>query len=123
MLPMHDKNQIQWVKYTVLMIMTAFLSACYHQPAERAQTLAIWQYQHKHYAAAFENFHYAAENFFPYSQYATGYMYYNGLGTRRNPVKALYWFRRAEKGYDPNATLALKEIRKSAPMIPALSGL
>ncbi len=55
-------------------------------------------------------------------QYATGYMYYYGIGTPQNDYLAAYWFKRAADVGDPQAEVALKQIKARA-SYPFLFGL
>ena len=55
----------------------------------------------------------AAETNEPDAQYALGYMYYNGIGTVKDPETAVVWIKRAAQQGQPLAINALKAIQKA----------
>ena len=85
------------------------LSGC----APRPKTVYIQglQYYHQaHYRDAFENFYYAAYYRYAAAEYATGYMYYYGLGTRKNTVEGIKWFSKAANKGNIDAIKALRKM-------------
>ncbi len=78
------------------------------QPASKSQNeIKVYAdngdmyYQKKDYYSAFENYIIAANNHDVKSQYYLGYMYENGLGTKKDVVKAWGWYTlSADGGYD-----------------------
>jgi TPR repeat protein len=63
---------------------------------------AVAAYQSQQYAAALKLFEAAAQKGNREAQHTLGYMYRDGMGTKRNDTKAIAWYRRAaEQGYAP----------------------
>ncbi len=56
------------------------------------------------------------------AQYATGYMYYYGIGTDKNDYLAQSWFAKAAAVGEPKSIEALKQVNKTAPN-PLLFGM
>jgi uncharacterized protein len=52
------------------------------------------------------------------AQYAVGYMYYNGLGVKRDSQTAVDWFQRAAKNGSEPAKKSLKMIKHSRELSP-----
>ena len=65
---------------------------------------AITAYQNQQYASALKLFEAAAKKGNPEAQHTLGFMYRDGMGTRRDNAKAMAWYRKAaEQGYAPAA--------------------
>jgi TPR repeat protein len=69
------------------------------------------------YQESFANYLYAANQDVVPAQYAVGYQYFYGLGTRRDEAQGIIWIQRAAH-HSPRAQYALHLIQEGAPMQP-----
>lgn len=67
----------------------------------------------KQYGCSLERVEQAAQTNEPDAEYALGYMYYNGIGTVKDPETAIVWIKRAAQQGQPLAIDALKTLRES----------
>src|SRR3990167_6998278 len=74
-------------------------------------------FQYGNYTVSFANYLYAAHQGVVPAQYAVGYQYFYGLGTKRDETKGIIWLQRAAH-YSPRAQYALYLIQKQIPMQP-----
>ena len=65
------------------------------------------------YGCSLERVEQAAETNDPDAEYALGYMYYNGIGTVRDPDTAVVWIKRAAQQGQPLAISAMTAIRRA----------
>jgi hypothetical protein len=65
------------------------------------------------YGCSLERVERAAETNDPDAEYALGYMYYNGIGTVRDPDTAVVWIKRAAQQGQPLAISAMTAIRRA----------
>jgi uncharacterized protein len=87
-------------------LVIAFAMAALTSSASSSQSLdaAIMAYQRQQYASALKLFEAAARKGNPEAQHTLGFMYRDGMGTRRDNAKAMAWYRKAaEQGYAPAA--------------------
>lgn len=61
---------------------------------------------------SFKQLHPLAKQGNPEAQYAVGYMYFYGLGTKQNVQEAVDWMQRAAESGQPQAQLALKQLQQ-----------
>lgn len=80
------------------------------------------EYQRQDYHQSFTDTLAAAKMGDVDAQYATGYMYYYGIGTEQSDYLAGYWFDRSAKVGDPRSIAALQQVKQRAPY-PFLFGL
>jgi len=101
------------IRYITILLAAAFLCASCAPPADALLIEGQKAYQIQDYHTAFTKLLAAArENV--NAQYAVGYMYYNGIGTKQNSAKALMWFRKAADFNQPQAIKALHLIEQGA---------
>lgn len=74
-------------------------------------------YENGDYYTSFANYLYAARRGVAPAQYAVGYQYYYGIGTKRDQPEGIRWFRRAANN-SLDARYALQLIKENAPEIP-----
>ncbi len=74
---------------------------------------AIQYYSYQQYTMAFDLFAPLARSGDPNAQYALGYLYYYGLGTVEDPMKAEYWLSQAALQGQPLARQSLAAIDES----------
>lgn len=102
-----------------ILVISLALSGCmasyYYKRGQQA-------YKRQDYHQSFVNTLRAAKMGDIQAQYATGYMYFYGIGTRQSDYLAAVWFKSAADVGDPKAIAALKQIRARAPY-PFMFGL
>ncbi len=76
-------------------------------------------YEYGAYKTAFANYLYAANEGIVPAQYAVGYQYYYGQGTKLDQAKAIEWFKRAAH-HSQRAQYALHLIDENKPLQPWL---
>ena len=92
-----------------LILLVVMTQACTESSQARALTAKGKQaYEQKNYQAAFQDAYAAATKGNPDAEYALGYLYYNGLGIKRDQSKALHWFKKAAKLNQSSAINALQ---------------
>lgn len=97
-------------------VFSAFLlTAC--QPGQSEYQLGNQAYMACDYQTAFKHYLYAANKDVAPAQYAVGYMYYYGLGTKKNTVKGVEWLEKAAP-HSVKATYALQQIQQNTPNQP-----
>jgi TPR repeat protein len=74
------------------------------------------------YQTAFAHYIYAANQGVTPAQYAVGYQYFYGLGTKRDEPKGIIWFQRAAR-HSERAQYALHLIQEHRPPQPWTYGL
>lgn len=74
-------------------------------------------FEYGNYKASFANYLYAAHQGVVPAQYALGYQYFYGLGTKRNEVKGILWLQKAAV-HSPRAQYALHLIQEQTPRSP-----
>src|SRR5215212_4988725 len=85
-------------------LIVALAIAALNPSASSSQSIdaAIVAYQNQRYASALKLFEAAAQKGNREAQHTLGFMYRDGMGTKRNEAKALAWYRKAaEQGYAP----------------------
>lgn len=98
-----------------------FLVGC-QSPGARAYYRGNAEYLQKNYEQAFANYLYAARQGITPAQYAVGYQYFTGQGTKRDEVKSIHWFEKA-KIRSIRATDALNRIQSDRPIQPWILGI
>lgn len=78
-------------------------------------------YEYGDYKTAFANYLFAAEEGVVPAEYAVGYQYYYGQGTKRDQVKGIQWLIRAAH-HSPRARYALELIQQRVPRQPWVLG-
>ncbi|GEM_PF-5760973 len=76
-------------------------------------------YEYGAYKIAFANYLYAANEGIVPAQYAVGYQYYYGQGTKLDQAKGIMWLKRAAP-HSPRARYALHLIDENKPLQPWL---
>lgn len=100
-----------------LLIMIALcLGGCAAMDAYNKANVA---FENGDYQTSFINYLYAANQYIVPAQYAVGYQYYYGLGTKRDETSAIRWFEKAAPRSE-RATYALHLIQESKPDMPWL---
>lgn len=99
-----------------------WLTACM-SPADQAYVRGEAAFQKGDYHTAFVEYQKAAPHYIPQAQYALGYMYYNGLGTKPDQAKGWKWMLKAAGAGDPKAIKAIKTLKEHAPLPPALQDM
>jgi len=87
-------------------LVIAFAMAALHPSGGSSQSIdaAVVAYQKQQYASALKLFEAAAKKGNPEAQHTLGFMYRDGMGTRRDDARALAWYRKAaEQGHAPAA--------------------
>lgn len=102
-------------KYFLIIFITVLLSACAVSPGIELLKRGQAAYDMQDYHTAFKLLLAAAQNDNLTAEYAVGYMYYYGIGTKRDPYAAIQWFQKAAKYHEPNAMRALYMINHSGP--------
>ncbi|MDF1796906.1 MAG: hypothetical protein P1U63_10255 [Coxiellaceae bacterium] len=99
-------------KLICLIIACFFLTGC--MGANYYYTKGQKEFQEQNYHQAFADTLAAAKYGNVDAQYATGYMYYYGIGTDQNDYLAEMWFAKSAAIGEPRSIEALKKVRKSA---------
>ncbi|HLB56090.1 MAG TPA: tetratricopeptide repeat protein [Coxiellaceae bacterium] len=103
--------------FIFISICTVFLLSSCNGPGVNAYHHGNDAYRCGDYKVAFAYYLYAAnQNVIP-AQYAVGYQYFYGLGTRRNEPESILWFQRAAHA-SPRAQYALSLIQNKRPAQP-----
>lgn len=98
-------------------ITISFLSGCAGGPGVDAYHRANTAFEQGDYRESFANYLYAAHQGVVPAQYAVGYQYYYGLGTKRDEVKGIVWLEHAAY-HSPRARYALHLITQKTPKTP-----
>lgn len=93
------------------------LSGCNGGPGVHAYYRGNKAYACGDYQTAFANYLYAANQDVVPAQYAVGYQYYYGQGTKRDEPKSILWFQRAAY-HSVRAQYALHLIQENRPPQP-----
>ena len=102
-------------KYFLITVVSIFLSACAVSPGIELLKRGQAAYQMQDYHTAFKLLLASAQNDNLTAEYAVGYMYYYGIGVKRDPYAAIVWFQKAAKYHQPDAMRALYLINHSGP--------
>lgn len=102
-------------------LLTLTLCACNGPGAQEYKT-ANQAYAQGNYKTSFENYLYAAHMGVVPAQYAVGYQYYYGLGTKEDQTLAIMWLNYAAP-HSMEATYALSQIQQSQSLQPWRIGL
>ena len=92
-----------------LLCLSFLLTAC-HGPGVKQYELANKAYVQGEYKTAFANYLYAANQDIVPAEYAVGYLYYYGLGTKQDEARGIMWLEKAAPK-SVEATYALSVIR------------
>jgi TPR repeat protein len=92
------------------------LTAC-NGPGVNAYYRGNHAYEYGNYRMAFVNYLYAANQGVVPAQYAVGYQYFYGQGTKRDEPKGIIWLQRAAH-HSPRAQYALHLIQEKTPRQP-----
>lgn len=107
------------VKKCLVMLLLIWLSiclaACAVSPGVKYLQWGEAAYQRQQYHEAFELLLASAKYDNTTAQYAVGYLYYYGIGTKRDLFEAVKWFQKAARYKDPEAIKALYLINHSGP--------
>lgn len=95
--------------------MAISLTSCISSPGVKYLQRGMAAYQMQNYHEAFELLLASAKYDNITAQYAVGYMYYYGIGTKRNLFESVRWFQKAARYRDPQAIKALYLINHSGP--------
>ncbi|EKD77294.1 MAG: hypothetical protein ACD_42C00396G0009 [uncultured bacterium] len=98
-------------------IFSVFLLISCDGPGDRAYYRGNAEYLNGHYNAAFAHYLYAAHEGVVPAQYAVGYQYYYGQGTKRDESEGITWFMRAAP-HSLRARYALHLIKENKPAQP-----
>lgn len=99
-----------------LICATLFITAC-QSPGIKAYNRGNDAYARGDYYNSFSDYLYAANQEIVPAQYALGYQYYYGLGTKRDEAKGIRWFLKA-KPHSRQAEYALYLIDQKKPLAP-----
>ena len=91
------------------------LTACAVSPGVKYLKRGQAAYQMQDYHTAFQNLLASAKCDNTMAEYAVGYMYYYGIGTKRDLFAAVAWFQKAARYKQPDAIKALELIKQSGP--------
>lgn len=105
-------------KWILILPCIALLTAC-DGPAVKAYHRGNNAYEYGAYKIAFANYLYAAHEGVVPAQYAVGYQYYYGQGTKLDQAKGITWLKRAAH-HSPRARYALHLIDENKPLQPWL---
>ncbi|MDP1574236.1 MAG: hypothetical protein Q8L78_04815 [Coxiellaceae bacterium] len=97
-------------QFLLLLCLSFFLIAC-HGPGFKEYETANKAYVQGQYKIAFANYLYAANLDIVPAEYAVGYLYYYGLGIKRNEAQGIIWLQKAAPK-SVEATYALSVIRE-----------
>ena len=103
------------MRWIFILISMFLISSC--EPGLEAYHRGNQAYQQGKYDISFENYLYAANHGIISAEYAVGYQYYYGQGTKQNAALGITWFQRAAE-YSPRAQYALHLIHQHAPQQP-----
>lgn len=98
-------------------LFSAFLLGGCNGPGVNAYYRGNEAFQCGHYHESFVNYLYAANQDVVPAQYALGYQYFYGLGTKRDEPKGILWLQRAAH-HSLRAQYALHLIQSGAPVQP-----
>lgn len=117
---MMQQRLYRWLKPIACIAISATLCGCMgaNYYLKRGQV----EYTRQDYHQAFVDTLASAKYGNAHAQYATGYMYYYGIGTEQNDYLAAYWFDQAARVGDPKAIQALNQLRARTPY-PFIFGL
>lgn len=108
--------------FAIFLFQSLFLLSGCQGPGVAAYHRGNLEYANGQYQRSFANYLYAARHGITPAQYAVGYQYYNGQGTRHNEVKSIRWFEKA-KNNSVRANYALNLIQSQTPRQPWTLGL
>ncbi|OGT43511.1 MAG: hypothetical protein A3F13_00215 [Gammaproteobacteria bacterium RIFCSPHIGHO2_12_FULL_40_19] len=98
-------------------VFTVFLLTGCNGPGVNAYYRGNDAFQYGSYQVSFANYLYAANQGVVPAQYALGYQYFYGLGTKQDEPQGIIWLQRAAK-HSPRAQYALYLIQQKIPMQP-----
>lgn len=101
----------------ILSAFSAFLLAGCDGPGVSAYHRGNHAYEYGNYKEAFANYLYAANQGVVPAQYAVGYQYFYGQGTKRDEPKGIKWLQRAAH-HSLRAQYALHLIQENRPPQP-----
>ena len=104
-------------KWILTLPFIVLLTAC--GPGVNAYHRGNDAYEYGAYKIAFANYLYAANEGVVPAQYAVGYQYYYGQGTKLDQAKGIEWLKRAAH-HSPRARYALHLIDENKPLQPWL---
>lgn len=102
----------QWIWILPIIFL---LNGC--DPAVKAYHQGNNAYQYGNYQTAFTHYLYAARGGVTPAQYAVGYQYYYGQGTKEDQAKGIIWLKRAAH-HSYRARYALNLIEENKPIPP-----
>jgi TPR repeat protein len=105
----------KYILITLFICISVSLTSCATSPGIKYLQRGEAAYQRQDYHEAFELLLASAKYDNTTAQYAVGYMYYYGIGTKRNLFEAVKWFQKAARYRDPEAIKALYMINHSGP--------
>lgn len=94
-----------------LLLLALMLIGCNGGPGGKQYLLANKAFAEGRYRTSFENYLYAANQGVVPAQYAVGYQYYYGLGTKMDESRGIMWLEKAAPK-SPEAQYALNVIRQ-----------
>lgn len=103
------------------LLISLSLAGC-HSPGVAAYYRGNTAFEQGNYTSSFTNYLYAARQGITPAQYAVGYQYYYGLGTRPNMLESTKWFKAAAPR-SLRAQHALQQIEMSTEVHPWAMGL
>jgi len=87
-----------------------FLSGCVHHTVQEGQAA----FADHHYEESFNALLPVAKSGNPNAQYAVGYMYFYGKGTKQDQKSGIYWIQKAAKQGQKDAIKALRVIDEAS---------
>lgn len=105
------------ILFIILLSTFLFLQSC-AQPTDKLLLQGEKAYQVQDYHTAFTKLITAAKADNPNAEYAVGYMYYYGLGVKRDTAQAIAWFKKAADAGQYNAIKALELIQNGKQLAP-----
>lgn len=91
----------------IVVCCTLLLGCSHHKPKEDPYALAQADYQAGHYEQAVAGLMPLARQGNTDAQYTLGYMYYYGLGMKRDRTQGYFWLQSAAASGNPKANAAL----------------
>jgi len=113
---------VKYLRFLVYVSCVAVLITACQTPGAKAYYRGNDAYARGDYYNSFSDYLYAANQEIVPAQYALGYQYYYGLGTKRDEAKGIRWFLKA-KPHSRQAEYALYLIDQKKPLEPWLIGL
>ncbi len=109
------------MRLILILLATMTLSGCYNADT-KAYRLGNMAFSKGNYKQSFKYYLYAARHNITPAQYAVGYQYYYGLGTKPNTFKSMHWFKKAAP-QSLRAVYAIQQLNSQQQPQPWTAGL